>query len=282
MWKIALVGGGGKLGMRIAEKLQEVNKKENKYDIRFVQKEGRGRERLEKAGIKISPPEEALPDAEIMILAVPDAAISEISAKLVPLLPPGAMVIGLDPAAAYAEVMPIRKDLSYFVAHPCHPSIFNNETTEEAQNDHFGGVAKQDIVCALYGGPEKDYEKGEEISRIMYGPVTNSYRVTIEQMAILEPALVETLGVTVHIALRDALDKAVQMGVPEAAARSFFFGHLQIIIAQVFGFVGYPMSDGAQLAARNAFSKIFRPDWMENVMRTERIKESVAEITRKK
>ena len=278
MQKIALVGAGGKFGMRIAEKLQ----KANKYDLRFVQKEGSGRERLEKLGMKITPPEAALADADIMILSVPDAAVSEISAKLVPLLPPGAMVLGLDPAAAYAEVMFIRKDLSYLIAHPCHPPIFNNEIDKEAQDDHFGGVAKQDIVCALYGGPEKDYQKGEEIARVMFGPVTNAYRVTIEQMAILEPALVETLGVTVHIALRDALDRVIQMGVPEAAARAFFFGHLQTTIAQVYGFVGYPMSDGAQLAARNAFSRIFRPDWLENVMRTERIKESVAEITRKK
>jgi hypothetical protein len=72
------------------------------------------------------------------------------------------------------------------------------------------------------------------------------------------------------------------MGVPEEATRSFLFGHLQTIIAQVFNFVEYPMSDGAQLAARKAFDRIFLPNWMENIMPTERIKESVAEITRKK
>ena len=278
MEKVALVGAGGKMGLRIAKKLQAANK----YDIRYVQREGAGSQRLKGLGITISPAETALSDADIMILAVPDATISEISAQLVPLLPPGAMVLGLDPAAAYAEVMPIRKDLTYFVAHPCHPPIFNDEVDKEARKDYFGGIAKQDIVCALYGGPEEDYNKGEKISRVIYGPVTNSYRITIEQMAILEPALVETIGVTLHIALRDALDRALQMGVPEEAARSFLFGHLQIIIAQVFNFVEYPMSDGAQLAARKAFDRIFLPNWMENVMPTERIKESVAEITRKK
>ena len=39
-------------------------------------------------------------------------------------------------------------------------------------------------------GPEEDYARGEAIARAMYAPVMRSHRVTVEQMAILEPALV--------------------------------------------------------------------------------------------
>jgi hypothetical protein len=142
--------------------------------------------------------------------------------------------------------------------------------------------ARQNIVCALYHGPEQDYLKGENIARAIFAPVMNAYRVTVEQMVILEPALVETLGVTVLSAIREALERAIEMGVPEDAARAFVFGHLQIAAAQVFGFVEYPMSDGAKLAVTRAYDRIFRPDWMDNVMNLERIAESVAEITGKR
>jgi D-apionate oxidoisomerase len=191
------------------------------------------------------------------------------------------MVVGLDPAAAYADVMPIRDDLTYFVSHPCHPPLFNDEVTPEGRTDWFGGIiAKQHIVCALHRGPEEDYEKGEKIARAMYAPVLNSYRITVEQMAILEPALVETFSATVISAIKEALDIAVNdMGVPEEAAREFLFGHIRIELAIIFGFAGFPFSDGAKLAIKNAYPKIFRDDWKQNIMDLMALKRSVAEIT---
>src|SRR5690606_21817772 len=173
---------------------------------------------------------QALADADVVILALPDRLIGKITHEIVPTLKPGAMVVGLDPAAAYAEVMPIRDDLTYFVTHPCHPPMFNDEVTPEGRTDWFGGVvAKQYIVCALYHGPEEDYAKGEKIACDMYAPVIEPYRVTVEQMAILEPALVETFAATCISAIKEALDIAVNdFGVPEAAAREFLFGHIRI------------------------------------------------------
>ncbi|NND32527.1 MAG: semialdehyde dehydrogenase [Saprospiraceae bacterium] len=266
------------MGLRTAKNMRKLDE----YEILHVQKSGPGLRRLKNQGLEVVSLESAMPKADVAILAIPDVAIGRVSEEIVPMLPSGAMVLCLDPAAAHAQRLAIREDLSYFITHPCHPPLFNDEVTEDARKDHFGGVhAKQHIVCALFRGPEGDYQKGEKIARAMFAPVMNAYRMTVEQMAILEPALVETIGVTMLIAVRQALEKSIQMGVPEDAAREFLFGHLRIAIAQVFGFVDYPMSDGAQLAAKQAFGKIFRPDWLENVMNMERIAESVAEITRR-
>lgn len=274
--KIAVVGAGGKMGFRAAENLRKCDD----YEILHVQKNGPGLSRLKDLGLEVFSLESALPLVDVVILAIPDAAIGTVSAEIVPMLKGGAMLICLDPAAAHARRLTIRDDLSYFVAHPCHPPLFNDEESEEARNDHFGGIARQHIVCALFHGPEQDYRKGEKIAKALFSPVMDAYRLTVEQMAILEPALVENIGVTLLIALRTALEKALEMGVPEDAARAFLSGHLRIAIAQVFAYVDYPMSDGAQLAAKKAHGRIFRSDWLENIMDPKKITESVAEITK--
>ena len=111
--------------------------------------------------------------------------------------------------------MPERDDVTYFVTHPCHPPIFNDETDAAAKADHFGGVrARQHIVCALMQGPEEHYALCEEVAREIYKPVMRSHRCTVEQLAILEPALSETVGATLALALRKATDEAVRRGVP--------------------------------------------------------------------
>lgn len=107
----------------------------------------------------------------------------------------------------------------------------------------------------------------------------NNYRISVQQMAILEPALVETFSATLVTAMKEALDIAVQMGVPEEAAREFFFGHIRIELAIIFGFAGFPFSDGAKLAIKNAYDKIFLPNWKENIMELGALQKSVAEIT---
>ncbi|MBC7813689.1 MAG: semialdehyde dehydrogenase, partial [Burkholderiales bacterium] len=199
---------------------------------------------------------------------------------IVPALKPGTLVIGLDPAAAYAGVMLMREDLSYFVSHPCHPPLFSDEVSEEARLDWFGGTkAKMHIVSALHSGKEDDYAKGDQIARDMYAPVMNNYRVTVEQMAILEPALVETFAATCITAIKQAYDEAVKLGVPPEAAWEFLAGHARIEFAIVFGFSGFPFSDGAKLAIEKAYDKIFKPDWKENIMNLDALKQSVAEIT---
>ena len=113
----------------------------------------------------------------------------------------------------------------------------------------------------------------------MYAPVMNNYRITVEQMAILEPALVETFAATCISAIKEAYDIAVDMGVPAEAAWEFLSGHARIEFAIIFGFSGFPFSDGAKLAIKNAYEKIFKPDWKEQIMNMDALKRSVAEIT---
>ncbi len=273
---VALMGAGGKMGCRITDNIKDLSS----YDVRYLEVSPEGRARLQERGVTPSDQDEALEEADAVILALPDRFIGRITQDIVPQLKGGAMIVSLDPAAAHAGVIPIRDDLVYFVTHPCHPPLFNDETSEAARTDWFGGVhAKQHIVCALHHGPEAAYARGEALARDIYAPVMNSYRVTVEQMAILEPALAETFAATLVTAMKEALDEAVKMGVPEEAAREFLFGHIRIELAIVFGLAGFPFSDGAKLAIEQAYDKIFKPDWKENIMNLDALKKSVEEIT---
>lgn len=275
--KVALLGAGGKMGQRLTDNLM---KHPDKYEMAYVEVGEQGVANLAKRGLLPTPQDEALADADAVILALPDRLIGKITREIIELLKPGAMVVSLDPAAAYAEVIPLRGDLSYFVTHPCHPPLYNDEITDEARLDWFGGVkAKHHIVSALHRGPEADWAKGDELARDMYAPVLNNYRITVEQMAILEPALAETFSATVITAIKEAYDEAVKMGVPADAAWAFLSGHVRIEFAIIFGFSGFPFSDGAKLAIQQAYDKIFKPDWKANIMNLDALKQSVAEIT---
>lgn len=274
--KIALMGAGGKMGCRLTDNLKNLPA----YQMYYVEVSELGIANLAKRGLTPTPQAEAIANAEVIILALPDKLIGRITHDLIPQLRPGTMVIGLDPAAAYAEVMPIREDLTYFVSHPCHPPLYNDEISDDARFDWFGGVkAKHHIVCALHHGPEEDYAKGDQIARDMYAPVMKSFRITVEQMAILEPALAETFAATVVTAIKQAYDEAVKMGVPPEAAWEFLSGHIRIEFAIIFGLSGFPFSDGAKLAIEQAYDKIFKPDWKENIMNLDALKQSVKQIT---
>jgi D-apionate oxidoisomerase len=274
---IALMGAGGKMGCRITDNIKDMAE----YDVRYVEVSPRGQERLDERGLSATAEDDAVASADVVILAVPDALIGTICQTLIPKVKAGAMVMALDPAAAYAGELPEREDITYFLAHPCHPPLFNDEVTEEGRTDWFGGIhAKQHIVCALHSGPEDDYPKGEAIARAMYAPVMRSHRVTTEQMAILEPALVETLSATCISVIKEGMDEVVRMGIPEEAAWDFLSGHMRIEMAIIFGMAGFPFSDGAILAINKAKDRIFRPDWKENVFDIANVKRSVDEITK--
>jgi hypothetical protein len=62
-----------------------------------------------------------------------------------------------------------------------------------------------------------------------------AHRCTVEQLAILEPALSETLGTKFALALREATDEAVGRGGPKPAVIDFIIGHLTIELAIAFG-----------------------------------------------
>src|SRR5689334_12524516 len=167
MARVALIGAGGKMGCRIADNFAKTD-----HDVRHVEVSEPGRARLRERGLTAQPTEQALADAEVVILAVPDNRIGMVCEQLNPNLKSGMMVIVLDAAAPSAGDLPKRDDLTFFVAHPCHPPIFNDETDPEARSDFFGGIkAKQHIVCALAQGPESAYALGEKIGREIYAPI---------------------------------------------------------------------------------------------------------------
>ena len=209
MTKIALMGAGGKMGLRLTRNL-----KKSDFDVHHVEVSEQGRELLSKElGISCVTAEEAVPDADAVILAVPDTLVGKIANDLSPMMKAGTMVITLDAAAPFAGHLPNREDLVYFVTHPCHPTIFNDETDPEAKRDFFGGSkAKQSIVSALMQGPPEAFATGDEIARTIYAPIKNSYEVSVDQMALLEPGLSETICATLLSVMREAMDEVVSRG----------------------------------------------------------------------
>jgi D-apionate oxidoisomerase len=162
MTKIALLGAGGKMGVRLATNLEN-----SRFKVDHVEVSEEGRKRLKDAiGADCVDRDAALAQAEVVLLAVPDRLIGKVSHEIIDNVRPGTALIVLDAAAPHARQMPSRKDVTYFVTHPCHPPIFNDETTAEAKKDFFGGIkAKQHIVCALMQGPEQHYALCEEVAR---------------------------------------------------------------------------------------------------------------------
>jgi hypothetical protein len=274
MCKIALFGAAGKMGTRISEQLRH----EPAYDMAYVEAGQAAEQRLRERGLEPTPQDEAVRDADAVILAVPDIYIGLVAKQIVPLLKPGAMVICLDPAAPYSGELPARDDITYFITHPCHPSLANKDLPREALEDYFGGIAPQALVCALMQGPASDYARGEELCRRMFAPVSNTHRITVEQMALLEPAMAETVALTCITVIREAVDEVIARGVPAEAATDFILGHLNVSIAILFGLIDAQVSDGARLAVERAKETIFQPDW-KKVFETENVIAEVKSIT---
>jgi hypothetical protein len=261
------------MGMRLSRNLKE----SSGYSVAYVEPGAEGVARLATLGIAPTDADAALAEAEVVILALPDARLGAISQDLVPKMAPGAMFMTLDPAAAHAGLLAHRDDLAYFVTHPCHPPLFNDEIGE-ARKDFFGGVlAKQAIVCALMQGSEDDYARGSALAEAMYAPVMRSHRVTVEQMAILEPAMAETVTACCITIIREAMDEAIRRGVPPEAARDFMLGHVNIPLAIVFGEVDSPFSDGAKLIIEHGRREIFREDW-KKVFEPDSVRDQVRAI----
>jgi hypothetical protein len=216
MTAIALFGAGGKMGARLSRNLAASD-----YDVRHVEPSEVGRARLRDAlGIACIDVPMALDAVDVVILAVPDTHVGAVAHDIAPLLRPGTMVMALDAAAPFAGHLPERPDLTYFVTHPCHPPIFNDETDPAARDDRFGGLhARQSIVNAMMQGPEAHYALGEAVAQTIWAPILRTHRVTVEQMALLEPGLSETVCATLLDTMREAMDEVVARGVPEEAAR---------------------------------------------------------------
>jgi hypothetical protein len=259
---IAMFGAGGKMGFRVTRKLHEAG-----YDLRAIEIGAEGKARLAEAGIEAVDATVALKGAEVVVLALPDNIIGQVVAQIEPQLAPGTMLLILDAAAPYAEALPNnRPDLTYFVGHPCHPPLFGDETDWAARRDYHGGIARQSIVCALMQGPEEHYNLGAEICQAMWSPIDRVHRVTVEQLAILEPGLSEMLAMCMVDALTEAVDACeARYGIAREAARDFLIGHLNVEIAMWFGYSPKVPSDAALRLLQFGKSKILREDWLDAI-----------------
>jgi pyrroline-5-carboxylate reductase len=276
MTSIALIGAGGKMGFRLSSNL-----KKSDFEVRHVEVSEAGRQRLAaELGITCVAAEQAVPGADVVILAVPDNLIGKIAAGLSPMMESGTMVIALDAAAPFAGHLPARPDLTYFVTHPCHPSIFNDETDPAAKKDYFGGVkATQHIVSALMQGPAEAFELGEKVARTIYAPVGRAHRVTVDQMALLEPGLSETICATLLVVMREAMDEVIERGgISKECARDFLLGHMNILGAVIFEEQPGAFSDACNKAITFGKAQLMQPDW-KRVFERDEIAASIARIT---
>lgn len=256
---IAILGAGGKMGFRITRKLVDAG-----HDVRAVEIGEAGRARLSGAGIPFHDIEPGVAGAEVVIFALPDNIIGTVARNLSPVLRPGTMLLILDAAAPYAGDLPNdRPDLTYFVGHPCHPPLFSTTTEGPERLDHHGGVAPQSIVCALMQGPEEHYALGASVCEAMWGPIIKTHRVTVEQLAILEPGLSEMLAMAFIDTMAEGVDECERQGIPREAAFDFLIGHLNVEIAMWFGYSPKVPSDAAVRVMRFAKSKVLNPDWRE-------------------
>jgi D-apionate oxidoisomerase len=276
MKTITLVGAGGKMGCRLTD-----NFIKSGYTVHYLEVSLAGLDNLRRRGVAIGDQATAVPAADVVILAVPDVAIGAVAREVVPLMKPGALLMTLDPAAPLDNQLPHRSDIGCVIAHPCHPSVFNWEPTEAAFRDFYGGIsAKQGIVVALMWGTESDYELGLEVAKEMYAPISRAHRVSLEQMAMLEPALVETLAQTCMEVVKEGHDKLVAAGVPKDAVRDFVLGHLRIQIAVLFGEVNGTFSDAAYKISKRAKPVLFKEGW-QAIFEMADIREQVRDITQK-
>jgi len=272
---IALFGAGGKMGFRLSSNL-----KGSQYRVRHVEPNAAGQQRLkDEFGVECYSPEEAVKGAQVVILAVPDTIIGKVAAAISPHLEAGTVVMTLDAAAPFAGHLPKRQDLVYFVTHPCHPSIFSPQVHVDGDPDYFGGVrAPQSIVNALMQGPEEAYALGESIAKVIYQPIKNSYRVTVEQMALLEPGLSETVCASLLDVMREAMDEVISRGVPADAARDFLLGHMTILSAVIFKQIDGKFSDACNKAITFGKPRLMRDDW-KNIFDHDEIADSIQRIT---
>jgi hypothetical protein len=254
---IALFGAAGKIGTRISDKLRDARQ----FRTLYVEAGQDGLSRLRQRGLTPSSQQRAIREADTIVLAIPDTLIGTVAADIVPQLRSGTLVILLDPAAPHGGELPPREDIAYFVVHPCHPPLVNDEIEPSARNDFWGGKARQNLVCALVQGSEEDYARGEKIARVIFAPIINVHRITVEQMAVLEPAMAETMILTCMVVMQEAIEEAIRSGVPRQVAYDFALGHMRVNLGILFGYIDAEVSEGAKLAVDRAKRDVFQPDW---------------------
>ena len=254
---VTVVGAGGKMGMRVSANLDR-----SPHTVFYCESYAPAQDRVRAAGRQLSDTQSSVARSDVVVLAVPDVVLGQVSEDLVPSLNPGTVLLTLDPAAAYAGVLATRSDVHIAVAHPCHPSIFLERKTDEEWADTFGGVAApQDVVAALESGGEEVRGRAESVIRTIYGPVLDVHWVTVKQLAVLEPTLVETVTCMIGGLLNEALSESVNsLGVPEPAARAMLLGHTQVALTNSLR-GSNPFSEACLIAMDYGRRTVIKDDW---------------------
>lgn len=254
---VAVIGAGGKMGMRVSRNLQKSD-----HTVFYSENSPAGQERIQAEGREITATDAAVKGADVVILAVPDTVLGVVSEGVVPQMKAGAILLTLDPAAAYAGLLATRDDVVQAVAHPCHPSVFLERTTKEEWADTFGGEgAPQNVVAAIDDASEETKAAAEAVVRVIYAPVIDVHWVTVYQLAVLEPTLVETVACMIGTLLNEALHETVHtIGVPEEAAKAMLFGHVQIALTNALR-GSNPFSEACEIAIQYGKETIIRDDW---------------------
>ena len=272
-YTIAVLGAGGKMGMRVSNNLVKTA-----HTVFYVENSPAGQQRTIDAGREVTDAATAVADADIVVFAVPDLALAPVTAEIVPQMKTGAIVLTLDPAAAYAGLLTTREGIIQAVAHPCHPSIFLQRQTPEEWADTFGGIAApQDAIAAIESDDPAKQAIVEATVRAIYAPVIDVHWVTIKQLAQLEPTLVETVACMIGALLNEALEETINtMGVPAAAARSILYSHTQVALAN--GLRGdNPFSDACLIAMDYGRESIIKEDW-KKIFRDDELDKNLARM----
>lgn len=265
------------MGRRITRALLE----HPEYELRFVEPSPEGRERMAELGVSAIETGDALRDAELVVFAINDSIVKEVAADVMGLLAAGTSVLFLDPAALAADRIPRREDVNCYVVHPTHPPLYSllEEESAEARRDFWGGgLARQALVFAIAWGSEAEAEAAQRLAEAMFAPISACHRITVAQMAMLEPALSETLANGCISLIHDGMERVIEAGVPAQATYDFLMGHIQIGLALIFDQLDWKLSEGAQLALRESKQMLFRDDW-ERIFEPDEVLASVRRIT---
>ena len=275
--QVAVLGAGGNMGRRITRTLRD----HPDYDLRLIEPGERGRTLIAEEGLGVVEAAPGLSGADVVIFAVPDKIVREVSAEIVPMLDAGTSILFLDPAAVAANRIPRRDDIQCYVTHPTHPPLYDllEEPDVDARHDYWGGgKAQQAVVFATAWGDEEHAVQAERLVIDMFAPVSRSHRITVDQMALLEPALTETLTNGCIAVIREGMERVVDAGVPQEATFDFLMGHLQIGIALIFERFEWRLSEGAQLALADSREQLFKDDWYR-VFEADNVMASLKRIT---
>jgi D-apionate oxidoisomerase len=275
---VAILGSGGNMGRRISGALKE----NDAYKLRLIEPSERGRSLLAEMGLSVDEEDKGLQGAEVVIFAVPDMIVRDVAKEIVPKLDPGTSILFLDPAAVAADRILRRDDINCYVTHPTHPPLYSllGESEPRAREDYWGGGwARQAIVFAVGWGDDGHLSSQvEELAMAMFAPVTRSHRITVDQMAMLEPALSETLTNGCIALIHEGMSRVIAAGVPEDATKDFLMGHFQIGIAIIFEQLNWKLSAGAAMALSKARETLFKDDWYK-IFERDAIMASVRDIT---